>query len=88
MQALGGLSLYSLTPMARLLRIEAPRLPWGASILLLSVVAPEASRASLLALRRRGRAVTWLWMAEAAPPHMPEVTIYHVPQQADWRRAD
>ncbi len=88
MQALAGLTHYSITPIARLLRSEAPRLPWGASVLLLSVVAPEATCASMLALRQRGRAVTWLWMADSAPPRLPELSMIHAPSQADWRRTN
>jgi uncharacterized protein (DUF58 family) len=87
MEALAGLTIYSLMPMPRLLQAEAPRLPHGASILLISAIAPEATRATLYSLRRRGRPITWLWMAEALPPTVPGVHMHHAPPQGDWRAA-
>jgi uncharacterized protein (DUF58 family) len=86
MQSLAALTPYSLLPIARLLQIEAASLPWSASVLLISAIAPEATRGAMLALRRRRRQAAWLWMDDSAPPELPGVAMYHAPAHTDWQR--
>jgi hypothetical protein len=88
MQALAGLMPYSLMPIARLLRVEAPVLPWGTSVLLVSAIAAEPTRAAMLALRHSRREVAWLWMADTAPPVLPDIIIHHAPAKSDWQNHD
>jgi uncharacterized protein (DUF58 family) len=85
METLAGLTPYSITPMASLLHTARP--PIGATILLVSAIAPEATRAALLGLRERGRAVGWLWLADAPPPQVPGIYTHHAPAREDWRKA-
>jgi len=85
METLARLTPYSVTPMARLLRTTTSDLPWGASLLLLSVIAPEGTRAALLRQREYGRSVAWLYLGEDAPPTVPGVLVRHAPPRADWR---
>ena len=73
-------------PMARLLRTTAGDLPWGATLLLLSAIAPESTRAALLRQRERGRDVAWLYLGEDEPPAVPGVLVRHAPPRHDWRR--
>jgi uncharacterized protein (DUF58 family) len=86
METLGRLTAYSVTPMARLLRMAAPDLPWGATVLLVSAVASDPTRATLLRLRERGRGVSWLFLGAGAPPALPGVTVRHAPPSQDYRR--
>jgi uncharacterized protein (DUF58 family) len=86
MDMLARLIAYSVTPMARLLRLAAVSLPLGATALLVSSVASAETRAALLRLRERGRSVAWLYMGPSAPPKLPGVTIHHAPPLQDWRR--
>jgi uncharacterized protein (DUF58 family) len=85
METLARLTHYSVTPMARLLRTTASTLPWGATILLLSGIAPEGTRAALLRQREAGRSVAWLYLGEDAPPTVPGVLVKHAPPHTDFR---
>ena len=86
METLARLTPYSVAPMARLLRTTTTDLPWGATILLLSAIAPESTRAALLRQRERGRDVAWLYLGEDAPPAVPGILVRHAPPHKDWRR--
>lgn len=87
METLARLTPYSVTPMARLLRTTTGDLPWGATLLLISAIAPEGTRAALLHQREYGRSVAWLYLGEDAPPQVPGVLVKHAPPRADWRGA-
>jgi uncharacterized protein (DUF58 family) len=85
METLARLTPYSVTPMARLLRVAAADLAWGATLLLISAIAPEGTRAALLRQREHGRDVAWLYLGEDAPPVVPGVLVRHAPPLEDWR---
>jgi hypothetical protein len=59
---------------------EAPRLPWGATVVVVTAVAHDALLASLLDLAQAGRKVV-LFILAARPPedHLPGITVYHLP---------
>ena len=85
METLARLTPYSVTPMARLLRVATADLALGATLLLISAIAPEGTRAALLRQREHGRDVTWLYLGEDAPPVVPGVLVRHAPPLEDWR---
>jgi uncharacterized protein (DUF58 family) len=85
METLARLTPYSITPIARLLRATTGDLPWGATLLLISVIAPDGTRAALLRQRERGRHVAWLYLGEDVPPVVPGILVRHAPPRADWR---
>lgn len=85
MDTLARLTPYSVTQAARVLRMAAADLPWGATILLVSAVKPQSSRAELARLRERGRAAAWLYLGEDAPPTLPGVPVHHAPPVQDWQ---
>lgn len=85
--ALARLVPYSVLPMTSLLRQEARALPWGATVLLISAIAPEALRASLLRLREGGHPTIWFALGDDPPPDVPGVQIHHAPPQSAFRRA-
>jgi len=86
METLARLTPYSVTSIAQLLRATAADLPWGATLLLISAIAPEGTRAALLRQRERGRDVAWLYLGEDQPPSVPGVLVRHAPPRNDWRR--
>ncbi len=80
METLARLTPYSITSMARLLRLSAGELHPGTTILLISSVNSEATRAALLRLRAPGYEVAWLYPGPGIPPQIPGVRVYpHVP---------
>lgn len=87
METLARLTPYSVTPIARVLRMAATDLPRGATILLVSAIQPAVTRAELARLRERGRAVAWLYLGSDSPPHVPGIAVHHAPPAQDWRGA-
>jgi uncharacterized protein (DUF58 family) len=85
METLARLTPISITPMARLLRAATGSLPWGATLLLISAIAPDSTRAALLRQRERGRDVAWLFLGDGQPPRVPGVLVRHAPSRGDWR---
>jgi uncharacterized protein (DUF58 family) len=85
METLARLTPISITPMARMLRLATGALPWGATLLLISSIASEGTRAALLRQREHGRNVVWLYLGEDKPPHLPGVPVRHAPPRGDWR---
>jgi uncharacterized protein (DUF58 family) len=85
METLARLTPISITPMARLLQVSGGDLPWGATLLLVSAIKPESTRAALLRLRERGRNVAWLYLGDDQPPQVPGLLLRHAPSSGDWR---
>lgn len=79
METLARLTAYSVTPMARLLRMTASELHAGTTVLLVGSVNSEAVRAALLRLRELGYRVVWLYMGPGVTPQVPGVTVYQTP---------
>jgi uncharacterized protein (DUF58 family) len=84
MEALATLTPLSLMPVARLLRLTTGDLPWGTTILLVSSIALDPTRAALMTLRERGRSVAWLYLGEGTAPSVPGIAVRHAPPQSDW----
>ncbi|MFV9503625.1 MAG: DUF58 domain-containing protein [Oscillochloridaceae bacterium umkhey_bin13] len=76
METLARLTAYSVTPIARLLRLSTSELHPGATVLLISAVNSSANRAALLRLRDPGYQVAWLYMGQGATPQVPGVHVY------------
>ncbi len=83
LESLARLGQLSVTPMYRLLQRYAPHLPHGATLLLISAIAPEDVQQALAAIR--GRPKIWLFLGERAPS-VPGVTMHHAPAAQSWRR--
>lgn len=88
METLAQLTPYSVTSMAHLLRVSAGDLPWGATLLLVSSIAPEKTQAALARLAEHGRSVSWLFLGEGEPPRVPGVVVHHAPPVQNWQRAN
>lgn len=77
--------LAAVTPFASmtieaLLLHESPRLPWGATLLVVTAIAHEELLAALLDLRRAGRKVVLFTLAEEPPKHvLGGIPVYHLP---------
>jgi hypothetical protein len=84
METLATLTPLSLMPVARLLRLTTGDLPWGTTILLVSSIALDPTRAALMTLRERGRSVAWLYLGEGTVPSVPGIAVRHAPPQSDW----
>lgn len=79
LETLARLTAYSVTPIARLMRLTAHHLPPGATLLLISSVGSERTRAALLRERERGRQVVWLYTGGEVAPAVPGIMVRHAP---------
>jgi uncharacterized protein (DUF58 family) len=80
LEMLAAVTPFANRPIEEMLLSEAPRLPWGATVVVVTAVAHDALLASLLDLAQAGRKVVLFTLA-ARPPedHLPGITVYHLP---------
>jgi len=82
LQALAGVSPVVLAPFDRFLLREIPKVPYGASLLILTAVMSSDLSETILRLKKHERRITLISLAEVAPPVLPGVkTIHLVGQQ-------
>jgi uncharacterized protein (DUF58 family) len=81
--ALAGVTPVVVAPFDRFLLREVPRVPYGASLVVLTaVVAPELVE-TLIRLNRHERRMTLVSLAEVAPPVISGVNCIHLPFTED-----
>jgi uncharacterized protein (DUF58 family) len=84
MELLAAVTAFATEPIEELLMREARRLPWGATILVVTAIAHDGLMASLAELRHAGRKVVLFTLAERPPEHqMPGMLVYHLPHLVD-----
>jgi uncharacterized protein (DUF58 family) len=80
LELLAAVRPFAAQPIEAMLLREAPRLPWGASLIVVTAIAHEALLAALLDLARAGRQVVLFTLAERPPEQaLPNVQVYHLP---------
>lgn len=80
LELLAAVTPFASAPIEDLLLRESPRLPWGATLLVVTAIAHENLLAALLDLRRAGRKVALFTLAEAPPERvLPGIAVYHLP---------
>ncbi|NTV65064.1 MAG: DUF58 domain-containing protein, partial [Oscillochloris sp.] len=75
MQTLARLTPYSVTTIGRVIQITTPDLQPGTTILLISAVNRETTRAALLRQRQLGYQIVWLYLGNDEPPRVPGVRV-------------
>jgi uncharacterized protein (DUF58 family) len=79
LEALAAVTSFATISIGGLLRRESPRLPWGATMVVVTAVVTHDLLAAVLRLQTAGRPMTLVSLAEEAPPHLEGVTVYHLP---------
>ncbi|MCX6031271.1 MAG: DUF58 domain-containing protein [Chloroflexi bacterium] len=80
LELLAAVTAFAARPIEEMLLAEAPRLPWGATVVVVTAVAHDALLASLLDLAQAGRRVVLFTLAEKPPmEYLPDVVVYHLP---------
>jgi len=88
LEALAGVTSFATVSIQELLRCESPRLPWGATLVVVTGIVTDALAAAILRLRRAGRRLALISLAEEPPPELDGVITYHLPADtAAFRRA-
>jgi len=80
LELLAAVTGFAAQPIEELLLRDAPRLPWGSTLLIVTAVAHDGLLATLLELQRAGRKVMLFTLAEKPPAeHLSGMTVYHLP---------
>ncbi len=84
LELLAAITPFATKPIERLLRDDATRLSWGATIVLVTAIAHDDLIASLTELADSGRRVVLFTLARQAPVDPPRnVRVYHLPHLVD-----
>lgn len=84
MELLSAVTPFATRPIEELIWREAPRLPWGATLLVVTAIAHDALLAALLDLNQAGRQVVLFTLAEEPPTRqLPGILVYHLPHLVD-----
>jgi uncharacterized protein (DUF58 family) len=79
LEALAGVTSFASLSIQELLRRESPRLPWGATLVVVTAIVPEDLAIAILRLRDAGRRMALVSLAEEAPPILESVSTHHLP---------
>ena len=82
LEALAAVTSFATLSIQQLLRRESPRLPWGATLVVVTAIVTDELAAEILCLRDAGRRMALISLAEESPPRLDGVTIYHLPSSA------
>lgn len=82
LEALAATSEFATASIERLMTQESPRLPWAATLALVTAHVGEEMAAVLLRLKEAGRRVALITLAEEAPDGLAGILTYHVPPDA------
>jgi uncharacterized protein (DUF58 family) len=82
LESLAGVTGFATISIQELIRRESPRLPWGATMVVVTGIVTDDLSASILRLRDAGRRMALVSLAEAAPPDLDRVATYHLSSKA------
>jgi uncharacterized protein (DUF58 family) len=83
LEALAGVTPLVIAPFERFLIKEIPRVPYGASLLILTAITSPELADALLRLKRHERSLTLISLAKEPPIDIPGVSCIHIPFQTD-----
>jgi hypothetical protein len=84
LELLAQVTPFATQPIEELLVEQAPQLPWGATLVLVTAVAHDELLATLLDLAAVGRRIVLFTLAEEPPTrYMGKITVYHLPHLVD-----
>jgi len=84
LEALAGITPFASLPIEEMVLRESPKLPWGATLVVVTAIAHDDLLAALLELHAAGREVVLLTLAEQPPRReLPGILIYHLPHLVD-----
>lgn len=83
LEALAGITPMVMVPFESFLLREMPKVPYGASLLVISAVTTPTLMGTLQRIKQHNRKVTLLSLAETAPEPLPGITLLHRPFQPE-----
>jgi uncharacterized protein (DUF58 family) len=79
LESLAAVSAFATSSVHELLRRESPRLPWGATLVVVTAIVTDNLAAAILSLQDAGRRMALVSLADEPPPELEGVAIYHLP---------
>lgn len=80
LEALAQVTAFATSNLARLITAESPRMPWGATLVVITAILSEEICTSLLQLRRAGRRVVLISLAgDTKDWKLPGIPVYQAP---------
>jgi len=81
LEALAAVTSFATSSIQELLRRESPRLPWGATLVVVTAIVTDGLAAAIMRLRDAGRRMVLISLADEdePPPQLDGVTTYHLP---------
>jgi uncharacterized protein (DUF58 family) len=81
LEALAAVTGYATSPIESLLMAESPRLPWGATLAIVTAVVSEDLLATLIRLREVGRRLVLIALTREPPVALQGIVTYHLPSR-------
>ena len=89
LEALAAVTEFATGSIEILMHRESTRIPWAATLVLVTGIVTEEMLVGLLRLKEAGRRVTLISLAEEAPPQQLEgILAYHIPSTTPAFRRD
>ena len=82
LEILAAVTSFATSSIQDLLRSESPRLPWGATLVVVTAIVTDELAAAILRLREAGRRMALISLADEPPPQLEGVTTLHLPSSA------
>lgn len=83
LEALAAVTAFSTSRIERLLETESPKLPWGATLIVITGIVSDALLASLVGLKAAGRRVALVAVgADVDTERLPEIPAYTVSRRS------
>jgi uncharacterized protein (DUF58 family) len=79
LEALAGVTPMVMVPFESYLIREMPRVPYGASLLVVTAITTPELQDTLIKLKRHGRGIRLLSLAANPPQAIPDIPISHIP---------
>jgi uncharacterized protein (DUF58 family) len=84
LESLAGITAFASLPIEEMVLRESPKLPWGATLVVVTAIAHDDLLAALLELDDAGREVVLFTLAEEPPRRaLPGILVYHLPHLVD-----
>jgi len=84
LELLAAVTPFSTGPIEEVLANEAPRMPWGSTLVVVTAIAHDALLATLLDLSAAGRQLVLFTLAKEPPTRIMEnIPVYHLPHLID-----
>lgn len=83
--ALAGVTPFIASPFEQFLMREMPRVPYGATLVILSAVVKAELIETLVRIKNHGRRIVLISLAKDLPPVIKGIHIIHIPFEGDLR---